>query len=413
MNVHSSSLFRKEALRHKGDRLHGNVNIATPIAWQLIGFLLLATLIAAIAFLSVGSYARVETVLGAIALDKGVATIVPSRAGIIANIAVSEGQQVRAGDKLAIVRAEESMIAGATAPDRIRAALDKQDRNLADQRRFVLQAADADRARLEAQIDGDLAELPQLDAQIAAQKQLIATAETDFNNAQEVAARGYISKRDMNDREATILSRRQQFAQLEQSRLSKQAEITQARGAMAQSASSAQAQAANAQSDRAGLMQQLAQTDLARGYAVTSPVDGIVTALTARLGQPAATDQQLMIVMPDRARPRVELYVPTTAAGFLARGQEVRLSIDAFPYQTFGTVMARIVDISGAAVTRQSANGPVPVYLVTASLSQPWVKAFGKPQPLLPGMTLSARIITEKRSLLEWLFEPLFAVRNR
>jgi membrane fusion protein len=41
------------------------------------------------------------------------------------------------------------------------------------------------------------------------------------------------------------------------------------------------------------------------------------------------------------------------------------------------------------------------------------VTAFGRSEPLVSGMTLSARIVTEKQSLLEWLFEPLYAVRRR
>lgn len=413
MNVHSSPLFRQEALGYRADRLHGNVNIATPVAWQVIGFLLLVALIVSIVFLSLATYARVETVPGQIALDRGVATIVPSRAGIVLGIAVTEGEQVKTGQRLAVIRAEESLIGGATAPDRIRDALDRQDARLAEQGDLLLRASSADQSRLKAQIDGDLAAVPSLEAQITDQKQLIATAEADYNNAVDVAKRGYISKRDMEERQATILTRRQQLAQLEQSLSAKRSDIAQAQRAMTQSAVTAQAQVANTRSDRAALSQQQAQADLARGYSLTSPVDGIVTALTARLGQPATTDQQLMLVVPTHAQPRVELYVPTTAAGFLAPGQEVRLSIDAFPYQTFGTVKARIASMSRAAISRQSQNGPVPVYLVTATIPQPWVMAFGRKQPLLPGMTLSARIITEKRSLIEWLFEPLFAVRKR
>ena len=34
-------------------------------------------------------------------------------------------------------------------------------------------------------------------------------------------------------------------------------------------------------------------------------------------------------------------------------------------------------------------------------------------EELVPGMSLTARIVTENQSLIEWLFEPLFAVRNR
>ncbi len=413
MNVQGSPLFRQEALNHRADRLHGSVNIATPIAWQIIGFLLLAALVVIVVFLSVASYSRVEVVPGQIALDRGVATIVPSRAGIVLGIDVTEGQQVKAGQKLAVIRAEEDLIGGATAPDRIRDALARQDARLDEQSNLLLQAAGADRARLKAQIDGDLAAIPALDAQMADQKQLIETAQADYDNSLEAAKRGFISKRDMEERQATILTRRQQMAALEQTVSAKRSDIAQAQRAMMQTALAAQAQVANTRSDRAALSQQQAQTDLARGYSLTSPVDGTVTALIARPGQPATADQQLMLVVPAHSHPRVELYVPSTAAGFLAPGQEVRLSIDAFPYQTFGTVKADIVSVSKAAFARQGQNGPIPTYLVTAAIPEPWVMAYGRRQSLLPGMTLSGRIITERRSLIKWLFEPLFAVRKR
>jgi membrane fusion protein len=39
--------------------------------------------------------------------------------------------------------------------------------------------------------------------------------------------------------------------------------------------------------------------------------------------------------------------------------------------------------------------------------------AFRRKQSLLAGMTLSARIVTRKQTLLEWLFEPIYAVNRR
>lgn len=411
--LESLPLFRAEVLRHRAGRLHGNINIALPIAWQAIGFLLVVALVVGVTFLSFVSYSRVETVPGAVALDTGVATIVPSRAGTISGILVAEGEHVSEGERVAIVRAEESMVAGPTAPERTRDALSRQDGSLADQGRLLLQAARADRDRLAAQIVGDRAAITQLEAQIADQQQLIATAEVDYQNAIEVAKGGFISKRDLQDRQAVVLARRQQLAQLQQLLSDKRAEISQAQRASIQTVTFAQAQVAGNQSGRAGVAQQVAQADLAKGYALTSPVDGEVTALTARLGQPASPDQQLMLVVPSHSRVGVELYVPTTAVAFIAPGQEVRLSVDAFPYQTFGTIKARVTSISRAAITRPTAGGTMPVYLVNAALPHAWVTAFGRNQPLLPGMTLSARIITHKQSLIQWLFEPLLAVRKR
>lgn len=414
MTVHAPiPLFRPEVLAARKDRLHGDISLAVPLSWQAIGYLLFAALLIALIFLVSAPYSRVETVSGAIVVDKGTAPIVPTRGGVIVDLPVREGERVAAGQLLARVRSEEDM-AGGTAPDRILDTLQVQDRQLGSQGALVLTAAAAERARLAATIGGAEQEIATLDRQIADQQQLVGLAENDFRDAQGVAAKGFLSRRDLEGREASLLARRQQLAQLQQARAAKIASLSEARRSIAQANATAQSQAVAVQSQRTELAQEMAQVEATKGYSLTSPVDGTVTALTARLGQPTSQGQSLMVVMPEGARQRVELYVPTSAAGFLAKGQEVRLAIDAFPYQRFGTVAARIGEVSSTAVPKAGANGAaIPVYLVTAELTRDTVQAFGRPQPLLSGMTLTARIVTQKQSLFEWLFEPLFAVARR
>lgn len=413
MNGTTQQLFRKEALTYRADRLQGNVNLAVPVSWQMIGGLLLIGLVAAVAFLASASYARIESASGVVTLTSGVAAVMPSRAGVIHSIAVSEGQRVKVGQPLLRIRAEDDLLGGNTASGRIRDALAQQDAHLHEQVSLTLQAAGADQARLREQIAGARAELASLEAQATDQQRLIATAESDYENAKRIAANGFISRRDLDLREATMLSRRQQLAQFQQLAAAKRAEVAGAERVIGQTAANARAQAATAEASSAALQGQIAQADLSQGYTITAPVDGVVTALTAKIGQAETTDQQLMMVIPLGSHPSIELYIPTSAAGFIAPDQEIRLAVDAFPYQTFGTIPATVRRMSGAAITKPSASGPIPVYLVTADLARPFVMAFGKRQPLLPGMTLSARIVTEKRSLLRWLFEPLFAVRER
>jgi membrane fusion protein len=414
VNAQTQSLFRREALDHRRDRLHGEVSIAVPISWQLIGYAFLAALVAAAFFLATASYARVETVGGAIVLDRGVAAILPTRTGIVDALPVSDGQRVAAGAVLARIRAEEDAARGETAPKRVVDALEQQDARLSSQSSLVLAAAGEERRRLGEQIHGLAAEIGTIDKQMEVQRRMVEVAANEFREVQGIAGKGYISRRDLEARETALLARRQQLSQLEQVRAAKVSSLAEARRAIAQSGVAAAAQAASVQSSRAEVGQRLAQAEAARGYVLASPIAGTVTALTARLGQPASTQQPLMTIVPDGAAARAELYVPTSAAGFLAVGQDVRLAIDAFPYDRFGSVEARITQISSVAIPKVGKDGAaVPVYLVTAEIKKPWVMAFGRRQPLLGGMTLSARIVTERQSLFHWLFQPLFAVRNR
>jgi len=413
--LHSRTpLFRKEVLERRADRLQGDVSLAVPMSWQIVGYLLLTSLAVALLFLSSASYSRVEVVSGAIVLDRGLASIVPTRSGTVIALSAREGQRVQEGSDLVEIRSEEAMSGGGSGPRRVLKALEQQDATLASQSAMMSDAANAERGRFAEQIKGLAEEIKSLDEQVADQRRLVEVAEAEFRSITGVVERGFVSQRDLRSREEALLSRRQQLSQFQQARDAKVSQLAEAKREIAMAGASAQAQSAAVSASRAELAQRLADVESTRGYVLRSPISGTVTAVTARIGQPASPQAPLMIVVPSDARPRVELYVPTNAAGFLAVGQEVRLAIDAFPYQRYGTVRATVSEISSVAIPRAAASGGVePVYLLTARLSAPWVMAFGRRQSLLPGMTLTARIITEKQSLFRWMFEPLFAVGKR
>jgi membrane fusion protein len=407
-------LFRKEMLEHRADRLHGDVSIAIPVSWQAIGFMLLAALAAAFLFLLFAGYTRVEIVSGMVVPDRGIAPIMPTRPGIVAAVSVVEGQQVAAGAPLAEIRAEEILTAGGTLPGRSLEAVEQQYAGLAGQSAATFAAAAAEQARLTAQIRGLTEELASVDRQLGVQSDLVASAVNEVALVQDVARRGYISRRDVLAREETLMVRRQQLAQLQQLRSGKTASMAEARRSAEQARAAAAVQAAELTTSRGALAQRRADAQAGQGYRLTAPVAGTVTAVTARVGQAATAQRPLMTIVPANAELQVELYVPTRASGFVAPGQQVRLSFDAFPFQRFGTVKARVLGISGATIAREDGRGTmVPVYLATAQLERPWISTFGKRRRLLPGMTLEARIVTERQSLLAWLFEPLIAVRGR
>jgi membrane fusion protein len=54
-----------------------------------------------------------------------------------------------------------------------------------------------------------------------------------------------------------------------------------------------------------------------------------------------------------------------------------------------------------------------PVYKVTAALESQHVEAYGKEIPLRPGMILSADVVLDRRSLFEWLLEPVYSLRGK
>jgi membrane fusion protein len=220
-------LFRSEAILYRGDRLSGDVAIAVPLPWQSIGFLIFGGVSLGVLFLSLASYSRVETVTGIITPNTGVSNIVPTRAGLIASLAVRDGQNVLAGTALATIRAEEDGAAAQSPAALVQSAIDRQDASLAAQSDASLAAAQAQSAQLAAQRSGLVAEIAQLQSQITTQEALIASAQKDLDRARSIADRGFISGRDLQVREETLLARQQGLSQIEQALAAKRAALAE------------------------------------------------------------------------------------------------------------------------------------------------------------------------------------------
>lgn len=407
-------IFRTAAFHRNNAQLSGHIGFAVPVPWQTIGYLMFGGVAIIGLFLSLATYSRVEVATGTITPDAGVSAIAPTRTGVIAALSVTDGQSVAAGTELATIRAEEDGASPQSPAALVLAAIAQQDASLAAQSNASLASAQAQAAQLAAQRSGLAAEIAQLEAQIGTQRALIASAQQDLDRARSVADRGFISGRDLQVREETLLSRQQGLAQLEQALAAKRAALTENERSAVQISAQARAQTASLAAARAQVAQQAASTAGSRSYVLRAPIAGRVTALTARVGQPATPQSQLMALVPTGAKLLAELAVPSAAIGFIKPGQEVRLAIDAFPYQRFGTVTGIVQTVAASAINAQGPNGTtVAVYPATVALKQSAVNAYGRSEPLVSGMSLTARIITEKQSLLEWLFEPLFAVRNR
>lgn len=407
-------MFRNEALVKQRDRLAGDVAIAVPISWNSISYLIFGGLLAAFLFLSLASYSRVETALGTVTPDKGISTILPTRTGTVIELAVTEGQRVEAGDLLAQIRTEEDSGQGISSAEQIEQAIARQDASLASQIDATNAATSAQQSQLAAQQAGLRSEIGQIQSQITIQQNLIETAQADLDRAQQVAERGFISQRDLQVREETLLARQQGLSQLNQSLSAKRSALAESERSSAQIAAQARATGANLAAARAQVGQQAASAAGSRSYAIRAPIAGTVTALTARIGQSANAQTPLMTIVPAGSELQAELAVPSSAIGFVKEGQEVSLAVDAFPYQRFGTVKGKVLTVAESALSQQNANGTVvAIYPVRVKLNADAVTAFGRSEPLVSGMTLSARIVTEKQSLLEWLFEPLYAIRRR
>lgn len=411
-----TELYRKEVFeyRAKASRLSGDVMISVPIAWQAIGYLMFASFVVGVAYLSLASYTRVETVRGSIIPDKGVASVVSTRNGVIESVLAQDGQHVTSGAVLATIRSEDQAASRLSSAAQLEEAISRQDNSLADQQNIVSTASSVQVALFERQRLQIISEIEQLQSQIAIQRDLIEFAQKDFDGIKEISKRGFLSRRDVQTRQENLLLRKQGLAQLLQSVASRNGALKDIERSLKDIAAQAKVQVASLQASRAQVAQQAANAAGSRSYTLRAPISGRVTALTARVGQSVTNQTPLLQVIPDGSTLRAELAVPSSAVGFIKKGQRVRLGIDAFSYQRFGTINGQIVSVAQNSVVTQGDSGTTTtVFPVVVELSQATISAYGERRPLVAGMTLTARIETEKQSLLEWAFAPLFTQFRR
>ena len=411
------SLFRTEVLEQRRNRLHGDVVLSQPLSTQVFTAALFGIVAIAAVWVSVGTYARIETVPGVLVTSVPSAKVVPLQQGIVAELAVREGQLVEKGDRLLVIHSDREASGGGDVAGRGIGALAVRQ-ELAEARVGMTRSkADAERLRLLAVIASAEQQAVSLRDQISLQEQVVASNEKMFEQVTAVVERGFVSKVELERRRQNLLSSQQSLASLQQRLTVTTAEAQQSRSQLASVTIDARQGVSQIQDNLEALGAEQARLEGERSYVVTAPIGGRVTALAAGVGRPVTAARPAMVIVPDKAELMAELYAPTRAVGLVEPGKETRLLYDAFPFQRFGSFGGKVANISRIAIDPRESDIPFPfeepVYRITVKLDRQAIKAFGDLNHLQAGMTLKANIVLERQSFLAWLLQPLNAVLNR
>lgn len=413
------SLFRPEVFEHRRFRLHGAVILRGAAAGWILIALLGSTVGAAAIWVSTGHYARTELVIGRLVPEGAMTRIVPTRPGVVARLAVREGDRVRVNHPLATIVVEQGSADRADPVAAGLGALDRQSGLIDRQIALSRQAQEDQSARLIATIAQARTEMASLGREIALQQRVVASARDSFEPLTEAVEKGFYSRLQYEGRRQQYLGAQSQLAQLEAQRAQVAGQLRQAEVDRAALPRQTAIRVTDLQTSQATLVQKRVELEGSRSYVITAPVAGRVSALQVMRGSTISGQTPLMSIVADGSRLVAELYAPSRAIGFARVGQDVRLMYDAFPYQRFGSFPGRIIAISHTVLAPNEVDAPIqgqlrePVYRVRVALGDQAITAFGQRVPLQPGMTLAANLVLDRRTFLDWLLEPINAVRNR
>jgi len=410
-------LFRDEVFQARTQRLFGGVVLTQPLSTTVMVCVLLAITTIAGVWVTQGSYARIETVPGILVTDKATAKVYASVPGIITDLVVKEGTYVRKGDRLAVVKLDRQSESGNDVI--VRSASSVGDRMRLGEQQLIIasQRMHLERSRLEGVIAAAEQQIVSLDQQAQLQAQVVASNRQIFEQIAKVVERGFVSKVEFERRRQTLIGSEQQLEGLRQQKLSRLSEMDQAQAQINALPVEAARNSGDIRLQLSALEQQKTQLEGERSYVITAPISGRVTAIQIAAGKMATGQSPLMIIIPQGSNLRAELYAPTKAIGFVKPGQQARILFDAFPYQRFGSFGGKIANVSKTVFDPRETDVPIKleqaVYKITVNLDRQHVVGYGDKIQLQPGMTLNANIVLERQSFLDWIFEPLNAVRKR
>jgi len=388
-----------------------------PLPFTLLAGAALAVVLGGAAFAATATYARKETVPGWLAPDRGLIRVVARQGGIVETVDVTEDAAVRGGQALLTMRLSADGSEGDVA-----AQLDK---GLDLEAEANEARAEAARVRLAAEIDQTRARIGALSRELAESRDRIALgegrlrlAETEVARAEAMAAQGYLPRRELDARRSAAMAAAAELSQTRSAVLQLEREIGEGRGRLATLDAELLAARAEAAAARAGLSQRRTETDARATYVITAPLGGRVAALPVNRGQTVPAGAAVAVLTPGGAALEAELYVPSAAAGFIRTGQDVRLQYRAYPHQKFGTGRGTVASVSRTVLAPAEVAIPglevrEPVFRVRVKLDRDSISAYGETLPLRPGMLVDADVVIDRRTLLEWLLDPLYAAGRR
>ena len=397
------ALFRKEVVEKQTQRLYGEVRLDTPLSHWTITLLLSLLFIGLLIFLVFASYTRKQTVIGWLAPDKGLVRIVSSREGVIQEVHAKEGDVVAAGARLVTLDFDNALTDGRSAATVKLESLNAQYNEVYERLAPLQKQYDAKERQLRARVESLKVELAAVQQQERAQKQRVRIADQVLGRYRALAAEDNASDIEVLEHEEALLILTQNQTQLGRERLAITRQIEEAEGVLVDLPGDRQAAASELRNQLETLSRQRAEYEASRSIVLTAPVAGSIAAAPLRKGQTAGGGRMLMALIPEGGYLQVELFVPTSAAGFVKSGQDVNLRLDAFPHQKFGVVRGTVNTISRSVYNPSELPISValeePVYSVTVDIEEQSISFNDDRFPLQAGMLLKADILLERRRM--------------
>jgi membrane fusion protein len=361
-------------------------------AWVLVGAFLFALLIAIVLRLPESVHCPFVLIPAT-----GADPIQAPRQATISRVDVEEGQPVKAGEDLFVLRSDE--IRG----------WDTQFRTLNEDLRAKEESLKQYETAYIAQLEIKNAEIEQAKSEVQFRENHAKTSRELVTRMEKLAKQGGESEIDLiklkldlagSQKDLSVAQRTLQQGTLDRERM--ETEHARQRGEQRSEIEKLKMRTGALQTDLESTHQNLLM--------VRSPYEGVVISMDQRtVGSFVQQGQVLCQLAPKGAKPRARMTLTEAGLPKLAVAQRIRYFFEAFPYQRYGAVTGKLDWISPSTVTTTDGSR----FVALGSLDRYEISPrAGQVLPLRVGMRGQAHIIVGGRTLIEYAFEPIRQLRE-
>ncbi len=355
----------------------------------------------------------------------------PTDLGKVSQVLVKEGQAVKAGDLIATL---DPAIAN-NEVERLKQDLVGYQAQLIQTQLLFAQAqlqAETRRAIGSAATQAQVGAVTQAAANVGTTQALLAQLQVDkvaqlerLERLQPLATAGAIAQeqvfqveQSLRDRQRTIIEHEGTLAHTNAEIQRLQAEVGQKQAEEKDFGVAAEQQIQQMGLKVTELQSKISETQLLiasaqvklQQFSLYAPVDGVVSTLNLHnVGEVVQPGQPIAEITPTNQPLVLVATLPNQEAGFVKPGLPVQVKLDAYPFQDYGMVSAKVITISPDAKFDQQLGQ---VYRVEVQLDRHYIVKENQKIPFKAGQTATAEIVTRQRRIADLLFDPLKKMQN-
>lgn len=409
-------LFRKEAETAHADQF-GAVIVSTPKAHFAAGVSATALCLAALVLSFHAHYARREQVSGHLVTDTGESRILARRSATVSEVYVREHQHVRKGDPILRLSSEMHTRGGAVHA-RVEENIENQITSVHASVAATEAALISEQHQLRERVKSLLAQASDLRQQIGYQQQAAEQKQRTLTKLRPLLKDGFVAEYQVQDLESALLDTRAQTSGLHR----QLEDISQQQRETSHKLTSLEIDSElklnDLRREQARLRTSLAQDQSELELVVRAQSDALVSSVLVQPENYVEPGQPIASLIPTPTTLKAEIFIPSTAIGFVHRGTKVAMHYAAFPYQKYGVQYGVVEQVSETPTQPAQLSALLgqqppaqPMYRAIASLERQQIVTDGQQRALVPGMQLEAALLLEDRSIIAWLLEPITAFR--